>query len=77
MRKSIEKYSASLVEKSSQMYEELLGKEIIPHINLESSDELSTTELANVVGKLDETVQTYIQKSKTVKIWRSANDYVR
>ena len=75
-RKSVERYSANLVEKSSQMYEELLEKEIIPHINRESSDELSTTELANVVGKLDETVQTYIQKSKTV-IWRSANDYVR
>ena len=61
-RKSIEKYRASLVEKSSQMYEELLEKEIIPHISRESSDELSTTELANVVGKLDETIQTYTQK---------------
>lgn len=61
-RKSVEKYSASLVEKSSQMYEELLEKEIIPHINRESSDELSTTELANIVGNLDETIQTYTQK---------------
>ena len=44
------------------MYDELLEKEIIPDINRENSDELSTRRLANVVEKLDETIQTYTQK---------------
>ncbi|MDY7047040.1 IS5/IS1182 family transposase, partial [Virgibacillus sp. M23] len=48
-KKSIEKYSSDLVEKSNQMYEELLEKEIIPEIERESSDEISTEELNEVV----------------------------
>src|SRR5690606_16010368 len=55
-RKSIEKYHANLVEKSNQMYEELLKKEIIPAIERESQDELSTKELAKVVEKLNDRV---------------------
>ncbi|PIC70807.1 transposase, partial [Sporosarcina sp. P17b] len=46
----------------SQMYEELLEKEIIPEIERESLDELSTAELSKVVEKLDETIQTYTEK---------------
>ncbi|MEC5426102.1 transposase, partial [Virgibacillus sp. C22-A2] len=41
-RKSTEKYSANLVEKSKQMYNELLEKEIIPEIERENAEELST-----------------------------------
>ena len=37
-RKSIEKYSANLVEKSNQVYDELLEKEVIPEIERESLD---------------------------------------
>ncbi|PIC70609.1 transposase, partial [Sporosarcina sp. P17b] len=37
-RKSVERYSSGLVERSSQMYEELLEKEIIPEIERESLD---------------------------------------
>lgn len=58
-RKATEKYSANLVEKSNQMYDELLEKDIIPEIERESSDELTTEELTRVVEKLDEKVQTY------------------
>ena len=58
-RKSIEKYSASLVEKSNQMYDELLEKEIIPEIERENQEELSTEELEKVVEKLDEKIEEY------------------
>ncbi|WP_198663160.1 transposase, partial [Paraliobacillus zengyii] len=36
-RKAIEKYSANLVEKSNQLYDELLANEIIPEIEREST----------------------------------------
>ncbi|MGX9933702.1 transposase, partial [Virgibacillus salarius] len=61
-KKSIEKYSSDLVEKSNQMYAELLEKEIIPEIERESSDELSKEELSEVVKKLDEKVKKYDQE---------------
>ncbi|WBX80361.1 IS1182 family transposase [Virgibacillus salarius] len=69
-KKSIEKYSTDLIEKSNQMYEELLEKEIIPEIERESSDELSKEELSEVVKKLDEKVEKYdkaIEESKEAK----------
>src|SRR5699024_6508918 len=61
-RKAIEKYSAKLVEKSNQMYDELLEKAIIPEIERESSDELYTEELEKIVERLDETVEAYDKK---------------
>ncbi|MDW0109427.1 transposase, partial [Sporosarcina aquimarina] len=61
-RKAVERYSASLVEKSNQMYEELLEKNIIPEIERESSDELSTDELSGILNQLEDTVQRYDQK---------------
>ena len=64
-RKSVEKYSANLVEKSNQMYEALLEKEIIPEIERESSDELTVEELAKVTERLDETVQKYDRQIET------------
>lgn len=61
-RKSIERYSAGLIEKSNQMYEELLEKEIMPSIERESSDELSTEELSTVIENLNNKVQEYDRK---------------
>ncbi len=61
-RKAVEKYSAALVEKSNQMYDELLEKEIIPEIERENLVELSIQELAEVVEKLDEKVEEYDKK---------------
>lgn len=69
-RKSVERYSSSLLEKSNQMYEELLVKEIIPEIERENMEELTTTELSKVVDKLDETIQSYtdrIEESEDVE----------
>ena len=61
-RGSVEKYSADLVEKSNQLYEELLKKEIIPEIERESRDELTIEELTKVVEKLEEKVEEFNQK---------------
>ncbi|WP_212922312.1 transposase, partial [Ornithinibacillus bavariensis] len=58
-RKSIEKYSAQLIEKSNQLYDELLEKEIIPEINRESSGELSTKEMETIIKKLDEKIEDF------------------
>jgi transposase len=61
-RKSIEKYSASLIEKSNQLYDELVEKEIIPQIERESSEELSVEELSLITEKLIETVEEYSEQ---------------
>jgi len=61
-RKSVEKYSASLVEKSEKLYDELVDQQIIPEIKRESPEELSTEELVEVVEKLEETVETFTQE---------------
>ncbi len=64
-RKAIEKYSANLVEKSNQLYEELLENKIIPEIERESPDEMSVEELSKVVEKLDETIEEYDKQIET------------
>src|SRR5699024_5152937 len=61
-RKAIERYHSSLVEKSNRMYDELLEKEIIPAIQRENEEELSTEELESIVEKLDESIDTYTEK---------------
>src|SRR5699024_10385018 len=43
-RKSIERYSSNLIEKSNAMYDELLEKEIIRSIEREKEQELSVEE---------------------------------
>uniref|UniRef100_UPI0025915E72 IS1182 family transposase n=1 Tax=uncultured Allobacillus sp. TaxID=1638025 RepID=UPI0025915E72 len=58
-RRAVEKYSAKLVAKSNQMYDELLENAIIPEIERESEDELSIDELSQIVEKLDEKVEAY------------------
>ena len=44
----LKRYSATLVEKSNRMYDELLEKEIIPGIERESLEEISDAELLQV-----------------------------
>ncbi|MTT33352.1 IS1182 family transposase [Terrilactibacillus sp. BCM23-1] len=66
-RKAVEKYSAQLVEKSNQLYDELLEQEIIPEIERESSDELTTEELTKVVEKLEDKIEEYNQKIEVNK----------
>ena len=41
-KKSIEKYHQSLIEKSNQLYNELLENEIIPEIERESDEDIIT-----------------------------------
>ncbi|TSI08153.1 IS1182 family transposase [Lysinibacillus sp. BW-2-10] len=61
-RKSIEKYHQGLIEKSNQLYNELLENEIIPQIERENEEQLSLEELAQLVQKVDEIVDEYNQK---------------
>ncbi|MEK5520862.1 IS1182 family transposase [Heyndrickxia sp. FSL W8-0423] len=58
-KKSIEKYHQSLIEKSNQLYDELLENEIIPEIERESDEQLSLEELAQLVQKVDDVVNEY------------------
>ncbi len=66
-RKSVERYSTRLVEKSNQLYEELLEHEIIPAIERDSQKELSNKELEEVVQKLDETIEGYDNRIETTQ----------
>ena len=61
-KKSAEKYHHSLVEKSNQLYEELLEKEIMPEIVRENKEEFTPEELTQMARKVDEVVSTYDQK---------------
>lgn len=63
-KKSVEKYHHSLVEKSNQLYEELLEKEIMPEIERESEEEFTLEELTQMARKVDEVVSAYDKKSK-------------
>ncbi|MGE8207167.1 IS1182 family transposase [Heyndrickxia sp. NPDC080065] len=58
-KKSIEKYHIGLIEKSNELYDELLEKEIIPEIKRESEEQLSLEELAQLVKKVDDVVTEY------------------
>ncbi|MCM3708911.1 IS5/IS1182 family transposase, partial [Cytobacillus firmus] len=54
-----EKYHQSVIEKSNQLYSELLENEIIPEIKRESDEQLSLEELTQYVQKVDEVVTEY------------------
>lgn len=61
-KKSIEKYHQGLVEKSNQLYNELLEKEIMPEIERESEEQLTLEELTQMVKKVDDVITEYDQK---------------
>ncbi|MCM3742450.1 IS1182 family transposase, partial [Oceanobacillus luteolus] len=67
-RKSTEKYSDNLIEKSNQLYDELLEKEIIPAIERENQEELSVQEMEKVVEKLDEKMEEYNEKIEACEV---------
>ena len=67
-RKSVERYSDKLIEKSNQLYDELLEKEIIPAIVRENEEELSVKEMQEVVEKLDEKVEEFNEKIEACKV---------
>jgi len=61
-KKSIEKYHKALIEKSNELYNKLLEKEIIPEIERESEEKLSLEELAQMVQKVDDLITKYDKK---------------
>lgn len=61
-KKSVEKYHHSLIEKSNQLYNELLENEIIPEIERESDQQLSLEEIAQLVQQVDDVVTGYDKK---------------
>jgi transposase len=61
-KKSIEKYHQGLIEKSNQLYNELLEKEIMPVIERESGEQLTLDELTQMVQKVDDVITEYDQK---------------
>ncbi|MGG1688426.1 IS1182 family transposase [Pseudalkalibacillus sp. NRS-1564] len=61
-RKSVERYSASLIEKSNQMYDELVENEIIPEIKRENPEQLSIEELLKIEEKLEDKVEELSEK---------------
>lgn len=61
-KKSIEKYHQALIEKSNELYNELLEKEIIPEIERENEEQLSLEELTQMVKNVDEVVTEYDKK---------------
>nr|WP_243855008.1 IS1182 family transposase [Halalkalibacterium halodurans] len=67
-RKSVEQYSEKLIEKSNQLYDELLEKEIIPAIERESKEELTVKEMEEVVKKLEETVSEYDKQIEACEV---------
>lgn len=61
-RKATEVFSARLIEKSNQAYNEILEKEIIPSIERESPEELTSEEMEAIVVELDDLIQEYNQE---------------
>ncbi|MEQ2529751.1 transposase, partial [Bacillaceae bacterium CLA-AA-H227] len=58
-KKAIEKFHQSLIDKSNQLYNELLENQIMPEIERESDEQLSLKELNQMVQKVDEVVTEY------------------
>ena len=61
-KKSVEKYHQSLIDKSNQLYNELLEKEIIPEMERENEEQLSLEELTQMVQKVEETISELDKK---------------
>jgi hypothetical protein len=61
-KKSVERHHSNLVEKSNQLYNELLRNEIIPEIERENEEQLSMQERTEIAQKLEEVVDDYTNK---------------
>lgn len=61
-KKSIEKYHNNLIEKSNEIYEQLLVDQVIPAIERENQEQLSIEELKEVASLLEDVVDDYTQK---------------
>jgi len=70
-KRAVEKHHNNLVEKSNQLYSQLLEDKIIPELELENGEELSIEELTQVAEKLVEVVDDY---SKRVESSEDVNE---
>ena len=61
-KKAVEKHHKNLIEKSNQLYNELLENQIIPEIQQEAQEQLSIGELTQIAEKLEEVIEDYTQK---------------
>ncbi|EOW9528324.1 IS1182 family transposase [Bacillus cytotoxicus] len=61
-KKSIEKYHNGRIEKSNQLYDELLEKEILPEIERENEKEFALEDLTQMVEKVEEVISEYDRK---------------
>ena len=61
-RKAVERHHDNLVNKSNQLYDELLEKQIIPELEKENDEQLSIKELTQIAEKLEEVIEDYTQE---------------
>lgn len=61
-KKSIEKYQQGLIEKSNELYNELLEKKILPEIERENEEQLTLEELTQMVERVEEVISDYDKK---------------
>lgn len=61
-KKSVEKYHTNLVEKSNQLYNELLETQIIPEIARENNEQLSIGELSQIAENIEGVIEEYTEK---------------
>ena len=61
-KKSIENYHQGLIEKSNQLYNELLEKEILPEMERENEEQLSLEELTQMVENVESVLSDYDKK---------------
>ncbi|MEL5989627.1 transposase, partial [Kurthia gibsonii] len=61
-KKSVENYQASMIEKSNALYEQLVEERILPAIQKEQDDALSSEELEQVASTLEEVIDDYTEK---------------
>lgn len=60
-KKAIEKHRTRLIEKSNQVYNELLANKIIPEMTREQEQQLSDVELNEIAEKLESVVEEYTE----------------
>ncbi len=61
-KKAVEKHHRHLVDKSNEMYNELVEKRIIPELKKENDEQLSVEELTQIAETLEEVIEDYTKK---------------
>lgn len=61
-KKSIEKYHTSLIEKSNELYKQLVEEQVLPAIEKENEEQLSIEELREVASVVERVVDDYTER---------------